>query len=166
MRIVDPSARATRLWRGLRIVLVVVAAACGGDSGRHMGGSEIPPIPVAGDPDFGAVGHVLISDRGFSVDGVLDQIWIGFDDQDEWETFLELHARLSNGARVGGRLVADASAPLGFYFDPKTTRGAEVVAEGLEATLDFLKADPIGAEDTPFGAWFVPAVVEQIVPAG
>jgi hypothetical protein len=154
-------------WRLVASVyFVLVTLGCGSDHAGRTSDADIPAIPSAGDPAFGRVGHVLISDRGISQDAILDQIWIGFNDREAWEIFLALHERRGNAHYIGGRLVADASQPLGFYFDPDTTQGAEFVAEGLQAGLDFLKADPTGAEETRFGAWFVPAIVEQVVPGG
>jgi hypothetical protein len=44
--------------------------------------------------------------------------------------------------QIGGFVVVDESAPLGFRFDPNTVRVAEVSAEGDQTSLCFIAEDP------------------------
>ena len=142
-------------------------AGCGELLNRPPLVGPLLPDPVAGDPWFGLVGNVLISDRDFSVnrDGAIDQIWIGFNRADQFATFLALRTKHGDKLKfnIGGRVVADVTAPLGFYFDPNTTLAAEVFAEATMTTLDQMKLDPAQFALNEPGLWNVPAVVEKVI---
>jgi hypothetical protein len=128
-----------------------------------------PPLPAPGDPAFGTAGNALISDRLSSVDASLDQLWIGFNEREEWDSFVALNERLRGRGTlpyVGGHLVASARHPLGFYFDPATTVAGGVFAETYETALDALKHNPEAAERDQPGRWVVAATVERLVPVG
>jgi hypothetical protein len=145
--------------------LLLVCAACGDGGGGGTSGALA--LPTRDDPAFGSVGNVLISDRLADIDGVRDEVWIGFNRQQQWDDFIALNQRAPQEGfipQIGGRLVADTDHHLGFYFDPDTTQAGEVTATGEQTILDALKRDPQGAAQTPFFGWFVPASVEQIVP--
>jgi hypothetical protein len=145
-------------------LLLPLALSCGGDGGGRA--TATPALPRAGDPAFGAAGHVLVSDRGVSRDDEIDLIWIGFDRTAEWEALLKLREDLAGentGPQIGGRVVSDRRHPLGFYFDPATTTAAEFTAETLQTSIDALKADPERAAQAQH-LWFIPGFVERIVP--
>jgi hypothetical protein len=146
------------------VLILALAAACGdgGDARRRSDGS--PPLPRRGDPAFGAAGHVLVSDREASLDGVIDQLWVGFSGRESWDHFLSLRERLApfGAPWICGVVVADPRRVLGFYLDPATTVGAEIVATGLQIPLDMLKLDPGRHADR---AWCLAGVsVERIEP--
>lgn len=108
---------------------------------------------------------MLISDRFFDIDGMPDEVWIGFSRQQEWDDFLklnELATREDFIPHIGGEFVADTDHHLGFYFDPNSTSAAEVTLTDEQTVIDVLKRDPQGAAQAP--GWFIPAVVERIVP--
>jgi hypothetical protein len=74
------------------------------------------------------------------------------------------HASNNNSAPyVGGNVVADAESPLGFYFDPATATGAEVVAEGFQIPLSALVRNPDAAQAAGH-PWYIAGVVEQTIP--
>jgi len=151
------------------VTLVLVLLVACGDDHAPSDRDGTPHIPSQGDPAFGTAGNALISDRLSSVDASLDQLWIGFNDREGWDAFVALNERLRGMGSlpwVGGHLVASASHPLGFYFDPATTGAAEVVAETYQTALDALKRDPQAAERDQPGRWVVAATVERLVPAG
>ncbi len=130
-------------------------------------GADSPDAPLPSDPRFGTAGNVLISDRGRSNDLVIDRIWIGFHSQQEFQNFLALNQRFPRGGFwIGGKVVARANLPLGFYFDPNTTGAAEVTIEAIQTTLDQIKADPNEFAKNIPGRWVVSATVERIVPPG
>src|SRR2546430_2630122 len=84
-----------------------------------------PPAPARCDPWNGTVCNVLISDRGVDQDGVIDNLWIGFNFSQNWQNFLTLGQQAHLGC-IGGQVVVDAKNPLGFYLDPNSAVGAEV----------------------------------------
>jgi hypothetical protein len=118
-----------------------------------------PPSPVPSDPWYGTVGNVLISDRGVDQDGVIDYLWIGFNSSQNWQNFSTLHQQGHLGW-IGGRVVVDAKNPLGFYFDPNTTVGAEVTAETFQTGLDAIKKNP--AQFANGQNWYVTPSIEKI----
>jgi hypothetical protein len=124
-------------------------------------------MPRAGEPAFGSVGNVLVSDRLRSDDSSADEIWIGFNRAIRWQDLLMLSAQHpSGGLFVGGKVVADPTEPLGFRFDPSTTAVGEVVVEGISTTLDRIKANPQAfADNQPFGRWAVVVAIEREVPS-
>jgi hypothetical protein len=141
----------------------LACSACG-DGGSSDGTATLRP-PAAGDPAYGNVGQVLISDRWSDQDGQRDEIWIGFNDQAEWDGFLRLHDREESSGIVpfiGGHVIADSAHHLGFYFDPNTTTSGEVVTTDQQTFLDEIKADPTVAQNTPFRVSYVIAAVEEI----
>ena len=150
----------------LTALAALLLAGCGDGFGRPPLGPLLPD-PVPGDPWYGLEGNVLISDREFFLnrDGVPDQIWIGFNRAVEFQAFLALHAKHGDklGFNIGGRVIADVTAPLGFYFDPNTTLAAEVFAEASNTTLDQMKLDPAQFALNVPGLWNVPAVVEKVI---
>ncbi len=130
-------------------------------------GEESLDSPLPGDPRFGTAGNVLISDRSRSNDPVIDRIWIGFHSQQAFQEFLGLNQKFPGGGFwIGGKVVAQPSLPLGFYFDPDTTEAAEVTIEAIQTTLDQMKANPNEFAKNVPGRWVVPASVERIVPRG
>ena len=56
--------------------------------------------------------------------------------------------------------MVDAKNPLGFHFDPNTTLGAEVTAEGLQSSLDFIKKNPTHFANGQ--TWYVTPIIEKI----
>ena len=150
----------------LALVAALLLAGCGEGFARPPLGTPLPD-PVPGDPWYGLEGNVLISDRDFflSQDGVIDQIWIGFNRANEFQLFLDLHAKHGDvtGFSIGGRVIADGTAPLDFYFDPNTTVAAEVFAGATNTTLDQMKLDPAQFALNEPGLWNVPAVVEKVI---
>jgi hypothetical protein len=127
-----------------------------------------PALPPPGDPARGRAGNVLITDGPLDIDGVHDEIWIGFNRQ-RWADFLAFRERSledGSGGRIGGHLVADPNHHLGFYFDPDTTSAAENSAETNQTAIDLLKRDPAQAEQLQSGGWLVPAIIVRIVPGG
>ncbi len=151
------------------LLLVMACAACGdGGSGGGSGGAGgNPALPRRDDPAFGSVGNVLISDRFFDIDGMPDEVWIGFSRQEQWDDFLALNERATQGGflpQIGGHLVADTDHHLGFYFDPNSTAAAEAVLVDEQTVIDVLKSDPQRAAQTSFPVWVIPASVEKIVP--
>lgn len=140
------------------VAMMVMCAGCG--DGGNTGGE--PPLPGRNDPAFGTVGNVLISDRLFNIDGVSDELWIGFNRQQDWDRFVALNQEMESHW-IGGHLIADPHHHLGFYFDPNTTSAAEVTAETQQTIIDALKRNPqFFAEELP--GWDIPAIVEKIVP--
>jgi hypothetical protein len=145
--------------------VVVLTGGCG-DGGS--GGGNAPRLPAVGDPQRGTAGNVLVSDRGRSVDEVLDQLWLGFSRPEEWSHYIEERDRLAAEGTVpfvGGTVIADSKRPLGFYFDPATTSAAEVTAETFQTSLEALRSAP-EAVAAAGHRWFVPLVEERAVPAG
>ena len=107
------------------LVLWLLLVACGGET-------DSLPNPTPSDPWFGQVGNVLISDRGRSTDAGIDQLWIGFNSQAAWQDFIGLNQKFPEGGFwIGGRVVALASHPMGFYFDPSTAFVAEITVEAI-----------------------------------
>jgi hypothetical protein len=150
------------------LLLVMVCAACGdgGSGGGSDSTGDDPALPRRDDPAFGSVGNVLISDRFFDIDAMRDAVWIGFNRQQQWDGFIAVNQRAPQEGflpQIGGRLIADASHHLGFYFDPDSTGAAEAVLTDEQTVIDVLKRDPQGAAQTPFFGWFIPASVEKIV---
>ncbi len=117
-----------------------------------------PPAPTPSDPWFGTAGNVLISDRGLDSDGILDQIWIGFNSASNWQDFLALHQQHPNGGWIGGVVVVEPRNPLGFYFDPNTVKAAEITAEMIQTSLDAIKKNPAHFANA---RWVVVPVTEQ-----
>ncbi len=150
----------------LALAGALLLTGCGEGFARPPLGTPLPD-PVPGDPWYGLEGNVLISDRDFflSQDGVIDQIWIGFDRATEFQLFLDLHAKHGDntGFNIGGRVIADVTAPLGFYFAPFTTVAAEIIPVGSDTTLDQMKLDPAQFALNEPGLWNVPAVVEKVI---
>jgi|SRR2546422_3151909 len=149
---------------GLRLVATVLVAlttlelwGCAGGSMALPPGA--PPAPAPSDPWNGTVGNVLISDRGADQDGIIDYLWIGFNSSQNWQDFLTLRQQGHLGW-IGGQVVVDAKNPLGFYFDPNTTVGAEITAEGLQTALDFIKKNPAQFANGQY--WYVPPSIEKI----
>ena len=144
------------------LLLFTVALAACGDRSSHDAGD--PPLPGAGDPDFGLAGNVLISDRALlgGPDAEVDTVWIGFDSVAAWAILLDLHERHGTEFWVCGRVVPDARHRSGFYFDPATTTAAENVAETLQTPLDLVKAEPTGG--TCPMACCIGAGVERLAP--
>ena len=155
-----------RSW--LCLAFAVALFACGGGGGGgDSSDTSTPRLPVQGDPEFGSAGQVLGSDRGRSNDEVVDQLWVGFNRHEQWNSYLQLKARLEAEGVVpfvGGRVVADPNHPLGFYFDPDTTAAAEVTSETVQITLEGLRNDPEGSAAAGH-PWFVGLVAERVVPA-
>src|SRR5438093_1284676 len=77
-------------------MLTCVACGDGGSSGDAASGA--PPLPRQGDPAFGTAGNVLIGERT-DVDGIPDEVWIGFSRTQEWDDFLALNQR-APGERI------------------------------------------------------------------
>ena len=119
-----------------------------------------PPVPVSGDPWFGAAGNVLISE-GADRDGPKDFLWIGFNSQTEWQNFLSLNQNQTLGW-IGGPVILTSNNSMGFYFDPSQTIAAEVTAEGLQTSLDQIEANPSKFVPGLISRWYVPAIVEQV----
>jgi hypothetical protein len=112
-------------------------------------------------------GNVLIAELT-DTDGVHDEVWIGFSQKQQWDDFLALNQRAPGEhilPFIGSHVVADTTHHLGFYFDPNITEAGETVATEVQTSIDRLKQDPLGAEQTPFRASFIPAVVVRIVGA-
>jgi hypothetical protein len=87
-------------------------------------------------------------------------MWIGFSRQEIWDGFAveTKHTMAAGGGdilQIGGKLVADPSHHLGFYFDPGTTEVAEVTIIEAQTSLDILKRNPEEAARSPF-LWFIP----------
>jgi len=74
----------------ITILLLLLSTGCG-SSNQHP-----PPVPVSGDPWFGAAGNVLITE-GADRDGPKDFLWIGFNSQSEWQKFLSLNQNQTLG---------------------------------------------------------------------
>lgn len=107
---------------------------------------------------------MLISHRGHGQDS--DYLWVGFNSNEEWQTFLNLNARYpSGGYYIAGLVMVLSSQPLGFYIHPDTTQAAEVVAEGIVASIDAIKQEPAKYAESSFPTWAVPAKVERIAPS-
>jgi hypothetical protein len=102
------------------------------------------------------------------IDGVQDEIWIGFYGQQQWKDFLAFRelSKDSGGGRIGGHLIGDPNHHLGFYFDPTTTIAAENSAETNQTSIDLIKHNPAQAEQSQSGGWLVPAIIVRIVPGG
>lgn len=148
-------ARARLLATILLALSALLLWGCAGDSSAPPGA---PPNPVPSDSWYGTAGNVLISDRGAPGNGTIDYLWVGFNSSKNWQDFLTLRSQGHLGW-IGGRVVVDASNPLGFYFDPNTTLGAEVTAEGLQTSLGAIKNDPSYYAG---GYWYVPPIIEKI----
>jgi hypothetical protein len=133
-------------------------------------GGRTPPNPTPLDPWYGTAGNVLISDRGWDLDGTIDYLWIGFNSSESWQAFLDLKARYpAGGYWMCGRVVVLSSHPPGFYFDPDSTGVAEVTAEVQQTSIDFIKSDPAKFTEGPLpgmdSSWCVPTVLERIAPS-
>ena len=144
--------RAMRI--AITILLLLLSTGCG-SSNQHP-----PPVPVSGDPWFGAAGNVLISE-GADRDGPKDFLWIGFNSQTEWQNFLSLNQNQTLGW-IGGPVILTSNNSMGFYFDPSQTIAAEVTAEGLQTSLDQIEANPSKFVPGLISRWYVPAIVEQV----
>lgn len=155
-----------RMWYAAScLALAAILVGCGSGGGNHDDGG-LPPLQ-SGDPAFGAAGQALVSDRDVAGSSAVNQLWVGFAGADGWEAFVSAlrHARATNALPfVGGLVVADAGHPLGFYFDPATTTGAEVVAEGFDIPLGTIARNPAAAQAAGH-IWYVAATVEQAIPA-
>jgi len=152
-----------RLWAS---VLMVACLSCGDGGGSKAGDPALPP---PGDPARGRAGNVLITDGPLDIDGIHDEIWIGFNGQQQWADFLafrEQSLKDGGGGWIGGHLVADPDHHLGFYFDADTTFTAENTAETNQTGIDLLKRNPAQAEQLQSGSWVVGAIIVRIVPGG
>ena len=147
-------------------MLTAIIVGCGDGGGNHEENATLRALQP-GDPAFGASGQALVSDRDAGTGKAVNQLWVGFASADGWEAFVSAlrHARATNALPfVGGLVVADAGHPLGFYFDPATTTGAEVVAEGFDIPLGTIARNPAAAQAAGH-IWYVAATVEQTIPA-
>lgn len=156
-----------RVWHRLAflviLMLCVTIGGCGStDTGSNQGPlpKGAPPAPTSSDPWFGTAGNVLISAPGASTDGPRLFLWIGFNSPVKWQNFLNLNRNMPNSGLIGGRVVVDSSAPLGFYFDPSTTSSAEIVAETFTTSLSQISANP--TQYTVYDRWYVTSTVEAI----
>lgn len=143
-----------------RLLAVFVLLLCGcGDNQVPPG---VPPAPTAADPWFGTAGNVLVSDRNFNKDGVLDYLWIGFNSPTAWQNFQnELQQFPQGGFMIGGVVVPSSRTAVNFYLDPNTTITAEATFPEAFALLDALKADPT-AKPQFTTDWFIPVTIEQV----
>ena len=62
---------------------------------------------------------------------------------------------------IGGTVIADPSAPDGYYFDPGTVRVYETTLEGYQTTLCFIRDRPGFFNG---GLWFVHAFFQGVRP--
>ncbi len=155
------SVNARTMCRAFAALLLAVVSACGDGGSDHRSG---PPLPSRSDPAFGAAGNVLVADAGvLSSDGMLDEVWIGFEGKDAWDALVALDERQPATGWICGVIVADARHHLGFYFDPHTTHSGEITAETLQTTLDLLKRPGVPASEAGMNRC-IPAVVERLVP--
>ena len=139
------------------VLLLLFCCACGSNS-------TVVPLPKG--PGTGSAGSVLIGEGNADADHVTDTLWVGFNHAPSWQQLQDLRSKHGDNGTlwIGGSVVVDSSAPLGFYFNPDTTVGGEVTAEGAQTTLDFIKADPATFAHTGFGnpiIWYVPAFIQQ-----
>jgi hypothetical protein len=142
----------SRLFGCISAFLAVVWLSCGGTD---------PSTQPPSGPWVGTAGNALIGDNTGNL------LWVGFNSSATWQQFLSLRSQHGNngGFWIGGHVVPDGTAPLGFFFDPSTTQAAEVTAEGAQTTLGFIKADPNHFATAGFGnpiLWYVPAVIQQV----
>jgi len=143
-----------------------VAAKSTSNVSRHVAASQGQcslPTPTSSDPWYGTAGNVLISDRGQKPGAPLHCIWIGFNSSSSYQHFLTLQASMPNGYWIGSRVVVDASAPLGFYFNPAYTLAAQITAENQQTTLAFIQSNPsyYGVVWAGFN-WYIVSIVEQV----
>jgi hypothetical protein len=146
--------------------LLTITALCTGCGDGGNTASTGSSLPQRNDPAFGTVGNVLISDRFDDIDGVHDEVWIGFNTQQAWDQLVALNQDVSplSPGWIGGHLIADPRHHLGFYFDPNTTDSGEVTSETQQTSIDGLKRTPQFSADNQPQEWEIPAVVEKIVP--
>ena len=101
---------------GLRLLATVLlvfstSALWGCATGSMVLPPGTPPAPARCDPWNGTVCNVLISDRGVDQDGVIDNLWIGFNFSQNWQNFLTLGQQAHLGW-IGGQVVVDAKNPI------------------------------------------------------
>jgi len=89
-----------------------------------------------------------------------DSLEIQVNSEEVWQQILEMH---QTGQRkwVGGKLI-NATNVWGFTFDPDTIIVAEFTAEGLQTTLEQIKADPDYWFNIPGGICYIGAIVTEV----
>lgn len=147
----------------LAIIAVALIAGCNGDGSAR----PAPAIPTASDPAFGFIGNVLVADEGDPATAT--RMWVGFSAPSfPFQTIIANRQRLLAGDSLlmGGAIVPSSRHPLGFHFDPATTRTAAILDEDELTTLTALEQDPehpkVAPTDLFRGSW-VEVRVERIV---
>lgn len=145
----------------LLAVLVILLSGCS-DGHLKQTPPGVPPPPTAADPWFGTAGNVLISDRNFNKDGILDYLWIGFNSTTAWQNFQnEVQQFPQGGFMIGGVVVPSSRTAVNFYFDPNTTITAEISIPEISTLLDGLKVDPTVTPQFS-KTWMIPVTIEQV----
>jgi hypothetical protein len=89
-----------------------------------------------------------------------DSLEIQVNSGEVWQQILEMH-RTGQRKWVGGKLI-NATNVWGFTFDPDTIIVAEFTAEGLQTTLEQIRADPDYWFNIPGGICYIGAIVTKV----
>ena len=89
-----------------------------------------------------------------------DSLEIQVSNETVWQQILEMH-RAGQRKWVGGKLI-NATNVWGFTFDPDTIIVAEFTAEGLQTTLEQIRADPDYWFNIPGGICYIGATVTRV----
>jgi len=89
-----------------------------------------------------------------------DRLEIQVNNETVWQQILEMH-RTGQRKWVGGKLI-NATNAWGFTFDPDTIIVANFTAEGLQTTLEQIKADPDYWFNIVGGICYIGAIVTEV----
>jgi len=145
------------LVSALLIPGVLISISCGSSSSLRT-----PPPPSPSDPWYGTVGNVLVQEN--ERDGTVTYMWVGFSSGTNWQLYLTAqHQCKQEGCAggwfwIGGPVVVDADAPLGFYFDPNNTDAAMVAPTVQQTALWWIRQDPACFANNPWPrfVWLAP----------
>jgi hypothetical protein len=138
----------------LSLVFGFLVVGVSGARGGKPGGS---PDPCTGNPidvlqsDYCGQSMRIEADDSTTVCAI--ECWLTSKNTRKCPTFV---------AWIGGIVVVDEAAPLGFYFDPSTVAVAEFTEEGSQTTLCAISENPASFAADPNRRWWVTANLSDL----